>query len=154
MYFGLRKHGTAGSARTCTRCAETVPLALARLHGIITADHVLVHAGAEEAIFNFMNVALGSGDHVIVQGPCYQSLAEVARSIGAEVSQWRGDPAHHWELDLGVLRTLLTPRTKVVVVNFPHNPTGFLPGPEFIHELSKLSEKHGFIIFSDEVYRG
>ncbi|MDZ7667114.1 MAG: aminotransferase class I/II-fold pyridoxal phosphate-dependent enzyme [Desulfotignum sp.] len=128
--------------------------AVAALYENIIADHVLVHAGAEEAIFNFMNVALGSGDHVIVQGPCYQSLAEVARSIGAEVSQWRGDPAHHWELDLGVLRTLLTPRTKVVVVNFPHNPTGFLPGPEFIHELSKLSEKHGFIIFSDEVYRG
>lgn len=128
--------------------------AVAALYENIIADHVLVHAGAEEAIFNFMNVALGSGDHVIVQGPCYQSLAEVARSIGAEVSQWRGNPAHHWELDLGVLRTLLTPRTKVVVVNFPHNPTGFLPGPEFIHELSKLSEKHGFIIFSDEVYRG
>jgi aspartate/methionine/tyrosine aminotransferase len=128
--------------------------AVASLYENITAAHVLVHAGAEEAIFNFMNVALDSGDHVIVHGPCYQSLAEVARSIGAKVSEWRGDPAHKWELDLAVLRTLLIPQTKVVVVNFPHNPTGFLPGPEFIHQLSDLSEQHGFIIFSDEVYRG
>ena len=128
--------------------------AVAALYENITADHVLVHAGAEEAIFNFMNVALDSGDHVIVHGPCYQSLAEVALSIGAGVSEWRGDPARNWELDLELLRTLLTPRTKVVVVNFPHNPTGFLPGPEFFHALSALSEQHGFIIFSDEVYRG
>ncbi|MFO7912731.1 MAG: aminotransferase class I/II-fold pyridoxal phosphate-dependent enzyme [Desulfotignum sp.] len=128
--------------------------AVAALYENITPDHVLVHAGAEEAIFNFMNVALDAGDHVIVHGPCYQSLAEVARSIGAGVSEWRGDPARNWELDLEVLQTLLTPRTKVVVVNFPHNPTGFLPGPEFMHALSALSEQHGFILFSDEVYRG
>jgi aspartate/methionine/tyrosine aminotransferase len=128
--------------------------AVAELYETITADHVLVHAGAEEAIFNFMNVALSPGDHVIVHGPCYQSLAEVARSVGADVSEWRGDPAHRWELDLDRLKTLLTPRTRLVVVNFPHNPTGFLPESGFIHELSDLSERHGFIIFSDEVYRG
>ena len=128
--------------------------AAAALYENITADHVLVHAGAEEAIFNFMNVALDAGDHVIVHGPCYLSLAEVAQSIGAEVSQWRGDPARSWALDIDMFRTLLTPRTKVVVVNFPHNPTGFLPGPEFLHALSALSEQHGFILFSDEVYRG
>ena len=118
------------------------------------ADQVLVHAGAEEAIFNFMNVALKPGDHVIVHAPHYQSLGEVARSIGAEVSEWRGDPERAWELDLEVLKSALTPRTKVVVVNFPHNPTGFLPTPEFVHELSALSDQHGFVIFSDEVYRG
>lgn len=124
------------------------------LYERIAADQVLVHAGAEEAIFNFMNVALSSGDHVIVHAPYYQSLGEVARSIGAEVSEWRGDPAHSWELDLETFKAILTPRTKVVVVNFPHNPTGFLPRLEFVRELSELSERHGFIIFSDEVYRG
>lgn len=127
---------------------------VAALYDNICSDHVLVHTGAEEAIFNFMNVALSPGDHVIVHWPCYQSLAEVARSIGADVSEWRGDPGHGWELDLNVLKRLLTPRTRVVVVNFPHNPTGFLPESGFIHELSDLSERHGFLIFSDEVYRG
>jgi aspartate/methionine/tyrosine aminotransferase len=120
----------------------------------ITAGHVIVHAGAEEAIFNFMNVTLKHGDHVIVHAPYYQSLGEVARGVGADVTEWRGQPERAWALDLEVLKSALTDRTKVVVVNFPHNPTGFLPTLDFIHELSGLSERHGFIIFSDEVYRG
>ena len=128
--------------------------AIARLYEHITMDQVLVHAGAEEAIFNFMNVALNPGDHVVVHTPYYQSLGEVARGVGAEVTEWQGDVERAWELDLQDLTDLLTDRTKVVVVNFPHNPTGFLPTSEFVRELSVLSEQHGFVIFSDEVYRG
>jgi aspartate/methionine/tyrosine aminotransferase len=128
--------------------------AITTLYKQIEADQVLVHAGAEEAIFNFMNVVLRSSDHIIVHAPCYQSLGEVARGIGADVSEWRGDPKHAWALDLETVQALLTPRTKVVVVNFPHNPTGFLPDHDFVRELAVLSERHGFIIFSDEVYRG
>jgi len=123
--------------------------AITTLYEHITADQVLVHAGAEEAIFNFMNVALRPGDHVIVHAPYYQSLGEVARGVGAEVTEWQGDPERAWELDLEVLKEALTDRTKVVVVNFPHNPTGFLPTPALVHELSELSERHGFVIYSD-----
>ncbi len=128
--------------------------AIATLYDHIRPDQVMVHAGAEEAIFNFMQVALSPGDHLIVHAPCYQSLSEVARGIGAEVTPWQGNPERGWELDLDVLKGALTARTKVVVVNFPHNPTGFLPATAFVQELSMLSERHGFIIFSDEVYRG
>jgi len=128
--------------------------AIATLYEHITIDQVLVHSGAEEAIFNFMNVSLNPGDHVIVHAPYYQSLGEVARGVGGEVSEWKGNPERGWELDLNDLERALTERTRVVVVNFPHNPTGFLPDPEFVHELSALSDRHGFIIFSDEVYRG
>ncbi len=124
------------------------------LYEHIKAEQILVHAGAEEAIFNFMNVTLSPGDHVIVHAPYYQSLGEVARSIGADVSEWQGKLESAWELDLEVLESTLTARTRVVVVNFPHNPTGFLPTPEFVRELSALADRHGFIVFSDEVYRG
>ena len=127
---------------------------ISRLYQNLDSDRILVHSGAEEAIFNFMNVKLSAGDHVIVHSPCYQSLSEVALGIGAEVSYWQGDPDRRWELDLEDLKSLLTGRTKVVVVNFPHNPTGFLPTRDFLFELSALSEHHGFSIFSDEVYRG
>lgn len=128
--------------------------AISTMYEHVSAEEILVHSGAEEAIFNFMNVALSPGDHAVVHAPYYQSLGEVARSVGARVSEWRGDPENAWQLSLDVLKTLLTSRTKVVVVNFPHNPTGFLPAPDFARELSKLSNQHGFIIFSDEVYRG
>jgi aspartate/methionine/tyrosine aminotransferase len=128
--------------------------AITTLYEHISADQVLVHAGAEEAIFNFMNVALEPGDHVIVHAPYYQSLGEVARGMGAKVTEWQGDPERAWGLDIGVLKRSLSDRTKVVVVNFPHNPTGFLPTSELVHELSALSDRHGFVVFSDEVYRG
>lgn len=128
--------------------------AISTLYQQIDSDRVLVHAGAEEAIFNFMNVALEAGDHVVVHTPCYQSLAEVARGIGAQVVEWRGDPQQAWELDLDELKRVLTDHTKVVVVNFPHNPTGFLPESGFIEALSELSRRYGFTVFSDEVYRG
>ena len=124
------------------------------LYDHIAANQVLVHSGAEEAIFNFMNVVLCPGDHIVVHAPYYQSLGEVARSIGADVSEWRGDANRAWELDLNDLERHLTARTKVVVVNFPHNPTAFLPELEFVRALSALSDRHGFVIFSDEVYRG
>lgn len=127
---------------------------IASLYETVSAQDVLVHAGAEEAIFNFMNVALDAGDHIIVHSPYYQSLGEVARSIGATVTEWRGDLGRAWELDLQSLKRMLTNKTKVVVVNFPHNPTGFLPEAKFLGELSRLSEERGFIVFSDEVYRG
>lgn len=127
---------------------------ISKLYKNVDDNHILVHSGAEEAIFNFMNVTLNPKDHIIVHSPCYQSLSEVAQGIGAKVSEWQGDPDQGWKLDLEVLKSLLTDRTKVVVVNFPHNPTGFLPTQNFVRELSMLSENHGFIIFSDEVYRG
>src|SRR5262245_21590083 len=52
-------------------------------------DHVLVHSGAEEAIFLFMHAALSPGDHLVVHTPCYQSLHEVARSLGCDITPWQ-----------------------------------------------------------------
>lgn len=127
---------------------------IAGLYHNLDAEQILVHAGAEEAIFNFMNVTVQAGDHVVVHAPYYQSLAEVARAIGATVSEWRGDPSHGWELSLQALVELLSDRTRLVVVNFPHNPTGFLPTDEFLLALSELADSRGFLVFSDEVYRG
>lgn len=127
---------------------------IAGLYQRTKSEHILVHAGAEEAIFNFMNVVLEAGDHVVVQAPFYQSLGEVARSIGAEVTEWPGDPDNAWAHSLDDLEPLLTSKTRVVVVNLPNNPTGFLPDRDWVEKLSSLSDEHGFVIFSDEVYRG
>ena len=60
---------------------------IAGLYDSVEADGVLVHSGAEEAIFGFMNAALEPGGHVIVQTPCYQSLAELPRALGFEVGE-------------------------------------------------------------------
>ncbi len=127
---------------------------IASLYKNVSSEEILVHAGAEEAIFNFMNVALNPNDQIIVHSPYYQSLGEVARGIGAHVIEWQAEPERGWELDLRVLEALVTEQTKVVVLNVPHNPTGFLPTGEFVRKLSRLSEERGFLVFSDEIFRG
>ena len=80
--------------------------AIAALYEGITPDQVLVHAGAEEAIFNAMQVLTRPGDHVIVQTPCYQSLFDVAQAAGAEVTAWPGRFDGGWSFDLDGLEAL------------------------------------------------
>ncbi len=126
---------------------------IARLYAGMTPDQILVHAGAEEAIFNFMNVVLDKGDHAIVHFPCYQSLFEVARSIGCEVTAWQTREEDGWELDVDFLKRSIKSNTRAVIINAPHNPTGYLPSREKFRKIIDLSREHGFLIFSDEVYR-
>jgi aspartate/methionine/tyrosine aminotransferase len=126
---------------------------IAALYNGITPDQVLVHTGAEEAIFIFMQVALQKGDHVIVHYPCYQSLVAVARAIGCEVTLWEATDKNGWALDVDFVKKNVRPNTRLVIVNFPHNPTGYLMPKADFKELVSLSAKNGFTIFSDEVYR-
>src|SRR5262245_28655135 len=97
---------------------------IASLYETIGEDEVLVFSGAEEAIFVVANVLLAPGDHAIVAWPSYQSLHEVARSAGADVTLHELRAEDGWALDLDRLRGELTPATKLIVVNAPHNPTG------------------------------
>jgi len=126
---------------------------IASLYKGIGPDQILVHSGAEEAIFNAMNVVLKPGDHVIVHYPCYQSLLEIPKSIGCEVTPWKGAADSNWALHLEFLEQNIRANTQMVVLNCPHNPTGYLMPREAFRHLAELSQKHGFVIFSDEVYR-
>lgn len=127
---------------------------IAGLYQNIAPAQILVHSGAEEAIFNFMNVTLSPGDHVIVQSPCYQSLLEVAAALGCQVTRWPMQPGNNWEPDLDFLRDNIRPATRLVVVNSPHNPTGYLMSAKTQADLIDIVRQHGLLLFSDEVYRG
>jgi aspartate/methionine/tyrosine aminotransferase len=126
---------------------------ISRIYTGIRPEQVLVHSGAEEAIFLFMHAALQAGDHLVVHWPCYQSLFEIARSIGCEVSLWEARPENGWWLDLDELARALRPNTRAVVVNTPHNPTGYLMPPADFQALNRLVQERGMLLFSDEVYR-
>jgi aspartate/methionine/tyrosine aminotransferase len=123
------------------------------LYASIAPDQVLVHAGAEEAIYLFMQAALDPGDHLIVHWPCYQSLFLVAESIGCEITRWEAREEQGWALALDELRRLLRPDTRVIVVNLPHNPTGYLMREQSYRALHDLARERGILLFSDEVYR-
>lgn len=125
---------------------------IARLYTTAEADDVVTFVGAEEAIFLAMHSLLGPGDHAIVSWPAYQSLYEVARSVGASVTLVPLDP-RSWEFDPDMLLAERRPSTRVIVVNFPHSPTGALASRESFAYLTSRAEEHGITVFSDEVYR-
>jgi aspartate/methionine/tyrosine aminotransferase len=126
---------------------------IASLYDAIEPDDVLVFAGAEEAIFCLLNVLLGPGDHAIVTWPGYQSLYEVARASGAQVTLHELREADGWALDLDRLRAAMRPETRLVVVNAPHNPTGMLPTQAEWRALTDLCAVAGVHLLADEVYR-
>jgi aspartate/methionine/tyrosine aminotransferase len=126
---------------------------IATLYPGLSSEQVLTFAGAEEAVFILMNVLLGPGDHAVVTWPGYQSLHEVARATGAQVTLLPLREEEGWELDLVALLQALQPNTRLIVVNFPHNPTGALPGPATFEALCALAEERGVYLLSDEVYR-
>jgi aspartate/methionine/tyrosine aminotransferase len=148
LWAGLRLGYTESTGHPLLR-AE-----IASLYETIEPDEVLTFAGAEEAIFCLMNVVAGVGDHVIVTWPGYQSLYEVARAAGADVTLHELHETHDWAIDLDALRAQLMPTTRLIVVNLPHNPTGMLADRATFEALVSVAEEAGARLLVDEVYRG
>jgi aspartate/methionine/tyrosine aminotransferase len=119
----------------------------------LEADDVLVFAGAEEAIFCLANVELGPGDHAIVTWPGYQSLYEVGRGTGADVTLHELREDAGWAIDVDLIRRQVTPRTRLIIVNAPHNPTGMLPDRSTFDALVAIADDAGARLVMDEVYR-
>ena len=126
---------------------------IASLYASVTPDDVITFVGAEEGIFLAMHAILSAGDHAVVLWPAYQSLYEVARSIGAGVTLVPLESSS-WEFDPEALLAALRPNTRLVVVNFPHSPTGALASRTAFDYLTTRLEHRGVTLFSDEVYRG
>ncbi len=127
--------------------------AICGIYTTMSPEEVLVHTGAEEAIFLFMQAVLKPGDHVVVHWPCYQSLMEVARSIGCEVSPWIAREENAWSPGIEVLRKMLRPNTKAIILNTPHNPTGYLMPRDEFEAVNAIARERNALLFSDEVYR-
>jgi aspartate/methionine/tyrosine aminotransferase len=90
---------------------------------------------------------------VIVQTPHYQALSEIARSIGCDIVPWLAREEHGWAPDLDELPKLITAKTRAVIVNLPHNPTGYLMTAGEQARLVEICRAAGLLLFSDEVYR-
>ncbi len=127
--------------------------ALAATYQLVAADQILVTTGAIEANYLLFQVLLDAGDHVIAPYPAYQQLYSVPRAIGCEVSLWEVGPETDYRYDVDALERLLTPRTKLIVVNTPHNPTGAMLSPADAARVYALAESVGAWVIGDEAYR-
>jgi aspartate/methionine/tyrosine aminotransferase len=126
--------------------------AISTTYDNVDASDVLTFAGAEEGIFAAMQVLLAPDDHAIVVTPNYQAAETVPGSI-CEISGVPLDPNRGWALDLNLVENALRPNTKVISINFPHNPTGKVIDADTLESLVSLARERGIHVFSDEVYR-
>jgi aspartate/methionine/tyrosine aminotransferase len=155
---------TLGELRLSYREGQGDPTLLERIAGMydrVDASQVVGLGAPEEGIFITMHALLEPGDEVVVLSPCYDSLLNIVEYLGCQVARWflaetgdPGDDGRSWCLDLGVLEDLVTPQTKMLIVNFPHNPTGCLPNREEWQAIVQIAARAGAWLFSDEMYRG
>jgi len=118
-------------------------------------EDVIVLGSPIEGIYLVMQTLLEAGDHVVVLTPAYDALINLPEQLGASVSRWSILPtAEGWEIDLQELERLVNEKTRLIVVNFPHNPTGFLPANQQFSQLIDIAKKHSCWLYFDEMYRG
>jgi aspartate/methionine/tyrosine aminotransferase len=113
---------------------------------------LLCFAGAEEGLYVAMHALLDKGDHAIVVTPNYQSSETIPLSL-CEVTGVALDPEQGWTLDIDAVAAAIRPNTRLISINFPHNPTGKILERERFDALVDLCRQHGIYLFSDEAYR-
>ena len=132
--------------------APSLRKAIAATFDTVDEQHILTFAGAEEGIFVAMQVLLTDRDHAVVITPNYQAAETIPGSI-CEVTGVALRAEQNWALDLDAVRAALRPNTRLISINFPHNPTGKVIDHETYDELISIARERGIYIFSDEVYR-
>jgi capreomycidine synthase len=115
--------------------ADGLRRAIAARWGDGDPERVMTTHGSSEIIFLVMHALLRRADEVVVLDPCYHALRNIAESIGCELKHWKLGFEDNFVPDIEAAKELITPRTRMVIVNFPHNPTGATLTPAQLEEL-------------------
>ena len=118
----------------------------------VSADRVLITTGTSEGIDLALNALVDEGDEVLVPSPTYPLYTAVLAKINAQPRYYRTDPDRDWLPDVEHVRSLVTPRTRVLVLIDPNNPTGAVYPPAIRRALIDVADEHGLTILADEVY--
>lgn len=118
----------------------------------VSPDRVLITTGTSEGIELALSALVNEGEEVLVPSPTYPLYTAVLAKIGATPRYYRTDPNRDWLPDLEHLRTMVTDRTRVLVVIDPNNPTGAVYPASVRRALIDFAEQHELTIVADEVY--
>lgn len=126
---------------------------IAETYSQMASDDILCFAGASEGIFAANSVILDRDSHAIVVTPNYQSHETLPAAI-CEATGVPLDPEDNWSLDIDRIADAIRPNTRLVTINFPHNPTGTILPLDRYEALIALCRKHGIYILHDEIFNG
>lgn len=122
------------------------------LYPDLTAEHVTVLSGTEEGLFSIMASLLNPGDEVIGMLPCYPSLSDLPACFGAVFRGVTLREEDRWQPAIEEFADRITSRTKAILINSPHNPTGMKLGQAWVDELLALCDQHGLYLIADDVF--
>jgi aspartate/methionine/tyrosine aminotransferase len=128
--------------------------AIAKLYPNRTIDEVIVTNGGAEANFLLVTTLLEPGDHVVMVTPNYMQIAGWARAIGVNVATVPLRASERWRVDLDAVGRALTPRTRLITVCNPNNPTGAVMSGDEMGALVEIARSHDVYLHADEVYKG
>ena len=131
---------------------EAVASFYGRRQGLaIDPGQVIVTSGATEALAASIMAVAGAGDEVILFAPAYDAYAPLVLRAGAR-PVWVELQPPHWQASAAAIAAAITPATRAILLNTPHNPTGGMAGPAMLAAIVELARKHDLTIISDEVW--
>ena len=148
---GITRYGpAAGEPELRAAVAEK----LSSTNGIATtSEQVLITNGGKQAIYNLFQVLLNPGDQVLLPAPYWLSYPEMAALAGAEVKLIPTQAEGGFQLDITALEAAITPRTRLLVLNTPGNPTGRVMPRQELEAVAEMVRRHPqLLVMSDEIY--
>jgi aspartate/methionine/tyrosine aminotransferase len=130
---------------------------VAALYPGATASNVEVTNGGSEANYIVTWRLVEPSDEVVVMVPNYMQTRGLARAFGGHVREWKLRPdsvARRWSVDLDELKTLVTAKTRLIIICNPNNPTGARLSGSELDAICRIAGQHGAWVLSDEIYRG
>lgn len=135
------------------RGTQSLREAIAATYEDTTAENILVTTGAIEANYLLFNVLLDGGDEVVTIDPGYQQVQSVPRALGCDVKYWRVRTDDGFRFDLEDFERVVSPRTKLISINTPNNPTGAILRDDDLRHVHDVAASFGSWVLSDEAYR-
>jgi aspartate/methionine/tyrosine aminotransferase len=120
----------------------------------VPVENILITAGTNEAIFLILTQTISAGDEIVVDQPSWAQVTELSRAYGATIKVIKRREELGWGIDLDELDRLVTPKTKLIFLNSPNNPTGAVFSEDETKRICDIARKNDAYYLSDEVYRG
>jgi aspartate aminotransferase len=117
-----------------------------------TVEECLVTVGGKQAIFEAMSAALNEGDEVILPTPYWVTFLEIIKYEGGKPVLLETSESENFAVHAKAIEKLITPKTKLMIVNSPHNPTGAVVPPGEMEKILALAIRHNLLLISDECY--
>ena len=118
----------------------------------IKPDNIIISPGARFSIYGAITMLLNTGDEIIVIDPSWPAYKDCALNVGVKVKKITTTLEDNWEPQIKDIKEKINKNTKMIVLNYPNNPTGKVLDPEILDEIIKISAENDMYVLSDEIY--